>query len=80
MLLIALQDVTKKKTFGSAFGAVCTGYLFDKEAAKPVWQHETVGSIGHHGLSGLMVRAAARGQAFQECVTNLLLTFPERRK
>lgn len=79
VLLIALQDVTKKKTFGSAYGALCTGYLFDKEVARPVWQHETVGSMGHGGLTGLALKGAARGQAFQECVTNLLLTFPERR-
>ena len=79
VLLFALQDVTKKKTFGSAYGALCSGFLFDKEAARPVWRHETVGSMGHGGLAGLALKGAARGQAFQECVSNLLLTFPERR-
>ncbi len=79
VLLIALQDITKKRSFGSAFGALCTGYLFDKDVGRPVWQHETVGSMGHGGLSGLAMKGAARGQAFQECVGNLLLTFPDRK-
>ena len=78
VLLIALQDVTKKKTFGSAFGFLCTGYLFDKEAGLPVWRHETVGSMGHGGLVGLALKGGTRGQAFQACVGNLLMTFPER--
>ncbi len=79
VLLIALEDLTKKRTFGSAFGVVCTGYLFDKQAGREVWRHETVGSMGHGGLSGLAMSGTARIQAFELCVGNLLVTFPDRK-
>lgn len=79
-LLLVMLDIAKKKTYGSAFGALCAGYLFDKQEGRPVWQHETVGTMGQGGLAGLAMKSAMRGASFGACVGNLLLTFPERKK
>ena len=80
ILLLVLQDLAKKKTFGSAFGAVCSGYLFDKSTGKAVWHHETVGTIGQGGLVGFAMNNMMRGGSFESCANNLLATFPDRRR
>ena len=78
VLLVVLEDAARKATFGSAFGTVCSGYLFDKSTGEAVWLNEATGTQGQGGLIGFAVGSAIRGEAFASCAGNLMASFPGR--
>ena len=78
VLLVVLEDAARKATFGSAFGTVCSGYLFDKSTGKAVWLDEATGTQGQGGLIGFAMGSAMRGEAFASCANNLMASFPGR--
>lgn len=78
VLLVVLEDAARKATFGSAFGTVCSGYLFDRSTGEAVWLDEATGTQGQGGLIGFAMGSAMRGEAFASCTSNLLASFPGR--
>lgn len=76
VMLLVLEDAARKNTLGAAFGAVCSGYLFDRETGDVLWSNQTTGTMGQGGLAGMMMNNAMRGGAFEDCTGNLLFTFP----
>jgi len=80
VLLLVLDDAARKRTLGSAFGTVCSGYLFDKEKGGPVWEHHATGTGGQGGLIGFAMASMTRGDSFSSCARNLMTTFPYEKK
>ena len=79
VMLVVLDDAARKKTYGSAFGAVCSGYLFDKEAGL-VWRHEATGTAGQGGLIGFVLNNSVRSGAFEVCTSQLMASFPSEKR
>jgi hypothetical protein len=80
VLLMALEDLAKKKTYGGLFGAQCSGYLFDTEQGKVVWRHATAASQGQGGLLGMGMRKTIRNSTVSMCVSQALRTLPGHKK
>jgi hypothetical protein len=78
ILLIALNDFATRKSFGTTFVAECSGYLYDKEQGKAVWQHKTTHEESVGGLSGMMMGGTVRNITLQACVEDLLTQLPTR--
>jgi hypothetical protein len=76
VLLLALEDLAKKKTFGGAFGAQCSGYLFDTSEGRAVWRHSTVASMGQGGLLGMSLKKAIRNDTVRMCFVKVVQTLP----
>lgn len=77
VLLLVLEDLVTKKG-QSAFTARCSGYLFDRSAAKAMWRHVTTESLGAPGLGALMVKKGVRGSTVANCFERLLVTLPDK--
>ena len=80
VLLLVLEDLAKKKTFGGAFGAQCSGYLFDAAEGKVVWRHSTVASLGQGGLAAMGMKKMIRNDTVKVCFRNALKTLPGQRR
>ena len=80
VLLVVLEDAARKATFGSAFGTVCSGYLFDKSTGEAIWLDEATGTQGQGGLIGFAMGSAMRGEAFASCTGKLMSSFPGRNR
>lgn len=77
VMLLVLEDIAKKKTFGSAFGSICSGYLLDHETGEAIWQSQQTGTAGQGGLLGMAMGPAMRGGAFEACASNLMKELPK---
>jgi hypothetical protein len=77
ILLLVLEDLVTKKG-QAAFTARCSGYLFDRSAARAMWRHETTESLGSVGLGALTVKKVARRGTVSSCFEELLKTLPDR--
>lgn len=76
VMVVFLDDITSKITFGSTGNAELSGYLFDKENGGLVWQGKGVGQAGQGGLMGMAMKGMMKGEALEAAVLNLLGSMP----
>lgn len=80
VLVVFLNDVSSKITFGSTGNAQVSGFLFDKEAGQLVWSGRGVGQAGQGGLIGMPLKGMMKGEALDAAVGNLFVSLPNRPK
>jgi len=80
VLVIFLNDISSKLTFGSTGNAQVSGYLFDKDAGELLWSGRGVGQAGQGGLLGMSMKGMMKGEALDAAVGNLLGSMPSRPK
>lgn len=78
VMVLALVDLTTKLTFGSTGNAEITGYLFDKESGKKLWQDKGIGQVGQGGLLGMMMKGGMGDEAIEAAVKDLMRSIPKR--
>jgi len=76
VMILCLEDVATKLTFGSTGNAEMTGFLFDKQTGKLAWRNKGIGKAGQGGLVGMMMKGTMKGEALSAALTNLLLAVP----
>ena len=79
-MVVCLDDVTSRMTFGSTGNAELSGYLYDKQDGKLVWQDKGIGQAGQGGLAGMMLKGTMKGQALNIATGNLMRSVPKRPK
>ena len=80
MLVVCLDDLASKITFGSTGNAEVSGFLFDKEKGELVWAGKGVGQAGQGGLMGMTMVGMMKGEAIGSALYNLLSGIPNRPK
>jgi hypothetical protein len=80
VLVVFLNDITSKVTFGSTGNAELSAYLFDKEGGALLWRGKGVGQAGQGGLIGMPLKGMMKGQALDAAVFSLLAGIPNRPK
>lgn len=80
VMVICLQDVASRITFGSTGNAEVSGYLFDKNRGELVWQGKGVGQAGQGGLAGMAMKGLMNSAALDSAVYNLFGGIPNRPK
>ena len=80
VMVICLDDVTSKITFGSTGNAEMSGFLFDKDSGGLIWKGRGVGQAGQGGLMGMTMKGMMKGEALQSAVFSLLSGVPKRPK
>jgi hypothetical protein len=79
IMLWVLEDLAdREKTYGGAHGAECSGYFFDKQEGKMLWQHQAIYRWGLGGVAGLMFKGMQRQTAVAGCAEALMVQFPTR--
>jgi len=80
VMVVCLEDVISKITFGSTGNAEVSGYLFDKDSGALVWSSKGVGQAGQGGLMGMTMKGMMKSEALSSAVANLLASIPARPK
>jgi hypothetical protein len=80
VMVICLDDVVSKLSFGSTGNAELSGYLFDKDSGELIWKGKGVGQAGQGGLMGMAMKGAMKSQALFEAIQKLLKGMPNRPK
>jgi hypothetical protein len=80
VMVVCVEDVAAKMTFGSTGNAEVSGYLFDKEGGQVVWSGKGVGQAGQGGLMGMAMKGMMKGEAIGAAISNLLAGLPSRPK
>jgi hypothetical protein len=80
VMVVCLEDVASKITFGSTGNAELSGYLFDKDSGGVVWTDKGVGQAGQGGLMGMAMKGMMSSAAIDSAVSNLLGSLPNRTK
>ena len=78
VFLFAVEDlVSRDKTFGSAYGTECSGFLYQRSVGELAWQHSAAAQEGVGGVAGTMpgfTRSFSQGA----CIGEVLSQFPVR--
>jgi hypothetical protein len=77
VMVLCLDDVASKTTFGSTGNAEVSGYLYDKQTATLIWKDKGVGQAGQGGLLGMAMKSTMTGAALDSAVYNLLNSIPK---
>lgn len=77
VMVVFLEDVASKITFGSTGNAELRGYLFDKDRGDLIWKGRGVGQAGQGGLMGMTMKGMMKGEALNAAVSSLLSGVPE---
>lgn len=80
VMVLVLDDVVTKLTFGSTGNAEVSGFLFDKETGTLVWRDKATGKAGQGGLIGMAMKGMMNGQAILFAVDSLITSIPGRPK
>lgn len=80
VMVVFLDDITSKITFGSTGNAELSGYLFDKQDGRLVWKNKGVGQAGQGGLAGMAMKGMMKGEAMSNAIGSLLSSIPKRPK
>ncbi len=78
MMVVAVNDLVRKVTFGTAANAEVSAYLFDKEAGKCVWHDKGIGQAGQGGLIGYLMPSAT--PALQLATAQAIYGLPKKPK
>jgi len=77
VMVVCVNDVASKMTFGSTGNAEVSGYLYDKQTATVVWRDKGIGQAGQGGLAGMMLKSTMKGEALHAAIYNLLSSIPK---
>ena len=77
VMVIFLDDVASKTTFGSTGNAELSGFLFDKDHGSLVWSGKGVGQAGQGGLMGMAMKPMMKEEALSAAVLDLLAGIPK---
>jgi hypothetical protein len=77
VMVVFLDDIASKMTFGSTGNAELSGYLFDKESGELIWRGKGVGQAGQGGLMGMTMKGMMKGEALGAAIANLLAGIPK---
>jgi hypothetical protein len=80
VLVIGLDDVHSKFTFGSTGNAELVGFLFDKQDGSTLWKGNGVGQAGQGGLYGMAFKGMMKGAALETAMNNLFAAIPKLSK
>jgi len=80
VMVVLLDDIHSKMTFGSTGNAELEGYLFDKDSGECVWKGKGVGQAGQGGLLGMSMKGMMKSEALDAAVMSLLASIPTRPK
>lgn len=80
IMIVVLDDVSTKLTFGSTGNADLTAYLFDKQASKLVWRDKGVGKLGQGGLVGMAMKGVMAESAIQIAIDHMTFSIPVKKK
>lgn len=80
VMVVFLDDVASKITFGSTGNAELRGFLFDKDSGDLMWKDRGVGQAGQGGLLGMTMKGMMKGAALDAAVASLLASVPKRPK
>jgi hypothetical protein len=80
VMVLCLDDVSSKITFGSSGNAEMTGFLFDRKAGKLAWTNKGVGQAGQGGLMGMAMKGMMKGEALSDALNRLLASIPSQPK
>jgi hypothetical protein len=80
VMVVGLDDVHSKITFGSTGNAEVFGFLFDKQDGSVVWKSTGVGQAGQGGLMGMAFKGMMSGAALDNAMANLMSGIPKRPK
>ncbi len=80
VMVVFLDDVASKITFGSTGNAELRGFLFDKDTGDLIWKDRGVGQAGQGGLMGMTMKGMMKGAALDAAVSSLLASVPKRPK
>ena len=80
VMVVFLDDITSKITFGSTGNAELSGYLFDKQDGRLIWKNKGVGQAGQGGLAGMAMKGMMKGEAMSNAIGSLLSSIPKRPK
>lgn len=80
VMVVFLDDVVSKITFGSTGNAQLSGYLFDKDSGDLIWQAKGVGQAGQGGLMGMTMKGMMKGAALNAAMYSLLASIPKHGK
>ena len=76
VMVLCLNDVASKMTFGSTGNAEMTGFLFDKQSGKLAWSNKGIGQAGQGGLAGMMMKGMMKGEALAGALWHVLSSVP----
>lgn len=77
MLIVYLDDALGKTGFGYTFKIEATALLINKQTGAMLWKDKGIGSQGQAGLAGCLMSGATKAGAMDECVKNILSSFPK---
>lgn len=80
VMVVCLNDLASKMTFGSTGNAELSAYLYDKQEGALIWQAKGVGQSGQGGLAGMMMKGMMKGEALGMAARNLMRDVPKRPK
>jgi hypothetical protein len=80
VMVVGINDVHSKTTFGSSGNAEIFGFLYDKQDGSTVWKGTAIGRFGQGGLLGMAMKGAMSESAIQTAATNLLSELPKHPK
>jgi hypothetical protein len=80
LMVLVLDDVVTKLSFGSSGNAEVSGFLFDKQSGTLLWRDKGVGKTGFSGLAGMMMIASMDEEAIRLAVIDLIASIPKRPK
>jgi hypothetical protein len=76
VMILAVNDLVRKVTFGTTGNAEVSAYLFDKQSAACVWHDKGLGQSGQGGLIGYAMPSATT--ALQLATHNALAGLPKK--
>lgn len=80
VMILCINDVSSKMTFGSTGNAEMTGILFDKQSGKVAWTNKGIGQAGQGGLMGMAMKGMMKEEALSAAIAQLLASFPKQPK
>jgi len=80
VMVLTLDDLTTKLTFGSTGSAELSGVLYDRTGGSIVWRDKGIAQVGQAGLIGMALKGTMGGEAVRTALFNLLASFPKRSK
>jgi hypothetical protein len=80
ILLVAVEDLSRKLTFGSTGNAEVRLCIVDKKAGEIVWRDKALGQAGQGGLVGMMMISMMEDEALSSAVNQLTWKFPKVQK
>ena len=78
ILILTLEDLGNRETFGVAAAAECSGYLFDKTLGKLVWKQKITEEFSAGGLIGYMASEHGPSDAVLMCFSKVYQQFPKK--